>query len=64
MKTYKSIKSNKKLVLYQDTHAIAPYKVISMKNTIEWSVGKRLKADEVQNILGRTGMSAVEVIIK
>ena len=64
MKTYKSQKTNKKLVLTQDTHAAAPYKVVSMKNTIEWSIGERLRSDVVREIISRKGIHEVEVIIK
>ena len=57
----------KKLVLKQDGHATAPYKVISMENTAEWSVGERLNKKTVQEIVSRvyhSAREAVKVVIK
>jgi hypothetical protein len=42
-----------KLILKQDNHATAPYKVIGIKGAtnLKWDVGERLSREEVLNII-------------
>ena len=53
---------NKKLVLKQRVDNY--YEVIGMENTIEWDIRERLDEHEVKQILKRTGVHKVKVVIK
>lgn len=43
----------KKLVLKQDSHAAAPYKITQVENTTEYSIGQRLTKDQLNGIMSR-----------
>jgi len=43
----------KKLILKQDGHATAPYKIIEIHNSISHDVGQRLTKDEVRVIVNQ-----------
>ena len=40
------------------------YRVVQLKNTIEWFIGQDLSRQEVLSIIGRTGKKEVEMIVK
>ena len=43
----------KKLILKQDGHATAPYKIVEIHNSISHDVGQRLTRDEVKVIVNQ-----------